>query len=103
MYIKFVLWAEKLFNSLVGNGLIFWILMSFVLFACLLVFRVTISLSMYFGFVIGSFGITKNDSQNKQVFGEFYDNYTYDIFSFKPFFWRPKTAEELLKKNKQLM
>lgn len=67
------------------------------------IFRLTLSFSMFAGLRIGTIGfnpkkISYEDEQKfDQYSNEFLKKYTFDIISWPPFFWRPKTIDELAK------
>ena len=52
---------------------------------------------MYVGFYIGNFGLKNKKMTEEEIdkLRNFLKVHTYDIISFKPFCWRPKTEKEI--------
>ncbi len=85
----------KLFKYFDFNGDVIGIIIALILVVTFKYFwRLTVFLIMTLGLYYGS---SKTHNQSIQWSSEFEERYTYDPFSFKPFFWRPKTVEEVAK------
>lgn len=95
-----IMWLIKYINT---SKFLQYTIMIAMLPVAIYIFRLTSWFAMFAGLRIGTIGFNpkkisyEDERRFDEYTNEFLSKYTFDIISWTPFFWRPKTIEELAK------